>query len=89
MEQQGPHSVITLQHKSIKSLFGGFSQPVYKEENTMTAFTENFTQVDYLTELLKSREWLISNDRSTEQIDKVIEKTRNALIKQKPASQTN
>ena len=60
-----------------------------KEENAMTAFTENFTQVDYLTELLKSREWLISNDRSTEQIDKVIEKTRNALLKQKPASQTN
>ena len=81
--------VITLRRKSIKSLFGGFSQPVYKEENTMTAFTENFTQVDYLTELLKSREWLISNNRSTEQIDKVIEKTRNALLKQKFASQTN
>ena len=60
-----------------------------KEENTMTAFTENFTQVDYLTELLKSREWLISNNRSTEQIDNVIEKTKNALLKQKPASQTN
>ncbi len=55
----------------------------------MTAFTENFTQVDYLTELLKSREWLISNNRSTEQIDKVIEKTRNTLLKQKLASQAN
>lgn len=55
----------------------------------MTAFTENFTPVDYLTELLKSREWLISNNRSAEQIDKVIEKTRNALLKQKPAPQTN
>ena len=60
-----------------------------KEENTMTAFTENFTQVDYLTELLKSREWLISNNRSTEQIDNVIEKTKNALLKQKSASHTN
>ena len=55
----------------------------------MTAFTENFTQVDYLTELLKSREWLISNNRSTEQIDNVIEKTKNALLKQKSASHTN
>lgn len=47
------------------------------------AFTKNFTMVDYLTELLKSRDWLIENGRSTEQIDSVIEETRITLMENK------
>ena len=48
-----------------------------------TTFTKKeFTKVDYLTELLKCRKWLTENNQSTEEVDKVIEKTRNELLAQ-------